>query len=135
MEYKDYYKILGVKKDASADEIKKAYRKLAVKYHPDKNPGDPIAEAAFKEIAEAYDILSDTKKREDYHYKRFYTYTYKYAAAPQVTPQSILDDAIKLQKLVERADPFRMNRDALLFQFEKIFHDVFAVGYHCFKCN
>jgi molecular chaperone DnaJ len=120
MSSKDYYQLLGVKPNASNEEIKRSYRRLALKYHPDKNPGDPLSEAAFKEIAEAYDILSDAKKREDYHYKRFYTYTYKYAATPQITPQSILDDAIKLQKLVEKADPFRMNRDALLFQFEQI---------------
>ena len=116
----DYYSILGVSKSATADEIKKAYRKLAVKYHPDKNPGDLLAEAVFKEIAEAYDVLSDAKKREDYHYKRFYTYNYKHAAAQTATPQSILNDAIKLQKLIEKADPFRINRDALLFQLQQI---------------
>lgn len=63
---KDYYKILGVKKDASQDEIKKAYRKLAIKYHPDKNPGDKKAEEMFKEAAEAYEVLGDEKKRADY---------------------------------------------------------------------
>ena len=63
---KDYYEILGVKKDSSEDEIKKAYRKLAVKYHPDKNPGDKEAEEKFKEIADAYATLSDTEKRKMY---------------------------------------------------------------------
>ncbi len=58
---KDYYQILGVKPEASPEEIKRSYRRLALKYHPDKNPGDTIAEAAFKEIAEAYEILSDSK--------------------------------------------------------------------------
>ena len=62
----EYYKILGVDKTASADVIKKAYRKLAVKYHPDKNPGDKEAEAKFKEISEAYAVLSDEKKRKEY---------------------------------------------------------------------
>src|SRR5690349_13013746 len=100
MSSKDYYQLLRVKPNASPEEIKRSYRRLALKYHPDKNPNDPLAEAVFKEIAEAYDVLSDEKKREDYHYKRFYTYNYKYATAPTVTPQSILDDAIKLQKLV-----------------------------------
>ena len=57
MDYKDYYKILGVKKDASADEIKKAYRKLAVKYHPDKNAGNKAAEEKFKEANEANEVL------------------------------------------------------------------------------
>ena len=63
---RDYYEVLGVKKDASADEIKKAYRKLAMKYHPDQNAGDAEAEAKFKEVGEAYKILSDDDKRSRY---------------------------------------------------------------------
>ena len=66
MSKRDYYEILGVSKSASADEIKKAYRKLAIKYHPDKNPGDKSAEEKFKEAAEAYEILSDNDKRARY---------------------------------------------------------------------
>lgn len=63
---KDYYKILGVSKNATTEEIKKAYRKLALKYHPDKNPGDKEAEEKFKEISEAYAVLSDPQKRKEY---------------------------------------------------------------------
>lgn len=63
---KDYYAILGVAKTATAEEIKKAYRKLALKYHPDKNPGDTKAEERFKEISEAYAVLSDAGKRKQY---------------------------------------------------------------------
>ena len=63
---KDYYEILGVSKSASADELKKAYRKLAMKYHPDKNKGDKSAEEKFKEISHAYDILSDEQKKAAY---------------------------------------------------------------------
>jgi molecular chaperone DnaJ len=63
---KDYYKALGVTKDASQAEIKKVYRKLARELHPDKNPGDATAEARFKEVSEAYDVLSDTAKRKEY---------------------------------------------------------------------
>lgn len=66
MEYKDYYQALGVDKKASQDEIKKAYRKLAVKYHPDKNPGSKTAEEKFKEISEAYEVLGDAEKRKQY---------------------------------------------------------------------
>jgi len=64
MANKDYYSILGIKKDAKADEIKKAYRRLARKYHPDVNPNDKTSEEKFKEVQEAYDILSDEKKRK-----------------------------------------------------------------------
>ncbi len=66
MEKRDYYEVLGVSKNADATEIKKAYRKLALKYHPDKNPGDKEAEEKFKEAAEAYDVLSNEEKRRRY---------------------------------------------------------------------
>ena len=65
-EKRDYYEVLGVSKNATADEIKKAYRKKAIQYHPDKNPGDKEAEEKFKEAAEAYDVLSDADKRAKY---------------------------------------------------------------------
>jgi curved DNA-binding protein len=66
MEYKDYYRILGVARDATQDDIKKKYRKLAAKYHPDKNPDDKSAEAKFKEVGEAYEVLKDPEKRKLY---------------------------------------------------------------------
>ena len=65
-DFKDYYSVLGVKKNASPDEIKKAFRKLAVKYHPDRNPNNKIAEEKFKEISEAYEVLSDKENRQKY---------------------------------------------------------------------
>jgi molecular chaperone DnaJ len=65
-EKRDYYEVLGVERNASADDIKRAYRKLALQYHPDRNPDDPEAEGRFKEAAEAYDVLSDEQKRAQY---------------------------------------------------------------------
>ena len=66
MEYKDYYKTLGVNKNATTEEIRKAYRQMAKKYHPDKNPGNKAAEEKFKEVSEANEVLSDPEKRKKY---------------------------------------------------------------------
>ncbi|PYQ48014.1 MAG: molecular chaperone DnaJ, partial [Acidobacteria bacterium] len=65
-EKRDYYEVLGLQRNASLDDIKKAYRKMALKHHPDKNPGDPTSEEKFKEAAEAYAVLSDDEKRARY---------------------------------------------------------------------
>src|SRR6516162_8245983 len=78
---KDYYGALGVKKNASAEEIRKAFRKLARKYHPDVNPGDKKAEEKFKEISEANDVLSDPKKRKIYDQLGYYSDSIDPAAA------------------------------------------------------
>lgn len=124
MEDKDYYHILRVRPNATTTEIKKAYRKLALRYHPDKNPGDPITEAVFREIQEAYDILSDVRRREYYHLQSL-QYATSYAGKFQTgdlpsTPQTILQEAIRLNKMVAGMDPFRINRDALYFRLEQI---------------
>lgn len=91
---KDYYEILGVNKSATQEEIKKAYRNLAFKYHPDRNPGNVEAEEKFKQISQAYDVLSDESKRknydsgssfdenaysQNYNYRRSYNYSQNYS--------------------------------------------------------
>src|SRR5204863_6900329 len=78
---KDYYEILGVKKSASTEDIRKAFRKLARKYHPDVNPGDKTAEEKFKTLSEANDVLSDPKKRKIYDQIGFYSDNIDPAAA------------------------------------------------------
>src|ERR1700746_2806728 len=78
---KDYYEILGVKKSASADDVRKAFRKLARKYHPDVNPGDKSAEEKFKALSEANEVLSDPKKRKIYDQVGFYSDNIDPAAA------------------------------------------------------
>src|SRR5207248_11802893 len=65
-EKRDYYEVLGIQREATVDDIKKAFRRLAVKYHPDKNPNDSTSEERFKEAAEAYEVLSDQEKRARY---------------------------------------------------------------------
>ena len=76
----DYYADLGVSKNASADEIKKAYRKLAFKYHPDQNPGDKLAEEKFKKITAAYDVLGDEEKRRQYDNGGFNSFEQAYSS-------------------------------------------------------
>ena len=86
-EKRDYYEVLGVSRDATADQIKKAYRKKAVMYHPDKNPGDKEAEEKFKEAAEAYDVLSDEKKRSTTR-PRFHFSLYH--INPNIIPENVI---------------------------------------------
>lgn len=120
---KDYYKILDVKPDATPGDIKKNYRRLAMKYHPDRNQGDTLTEAVFSDIAEAYDTLSDPAKRREYHQKKYNTYAGDDFITPEVTRESILNSVTKLEKTVAILDPFRLNRDALYFNILQILHE------------
>lgn len=98
MEKRDYYEVLGVQKNATADEIKKAYRKKALQYHPDRNPGDKAAEEKFKEATEAYDVLSDADKRQKYD-------QYGHSMGPQGFPGggAYSADGIDLEDILRRA--------------------------------
>ena len=89
-DFKDYYQILGISKDATADDIKKAYRKLARKYHPDLNPGDKQAEAKFKEVNEAQEVLSDPEKRQKYdQYGQYWQQVGQGGASPRSGTQGV----------------------------------------------
>src|ERR1700675_1083987 len=83
----DYYDLLGVAKKASAKDIRTAFRKLARKYHPDLNPGDKSSEEKFKQLQEAYDVLSDTKKRQMYDQHGFYSENFQPGAGPASAPE------------------------------------------------
>lgn len=113
---KDYYKVLEVTPVASLQEIKKAYRRLAVKYHPDKNDGDHLAAARFVEVQEAYDVLSDPDKREEYNYNRWYTRKAGtgYAQRP-LTPQELLASSQQVKDAVGRMNEFRVDYHFLSF--------------------
>lgn len=91
MSQKDYYKILGVGETASEDEIKSSYRKLALKFHPDKNPGSKTAEEKFKEISEAYYVLSDKKRREEYDMVRKGGFSGSYQGAEGFDPGEFMN--------------------------------------------
>lgn len=111
---KDYYQILGIKPSATPQEIRKAYRALAVKYHPDKNQGNPLAEAHFKEIQEAYATLSVVYKREKYDDERWLSgmggkSQYKEA----VTPAWLLSIAVQLNISLAAMDTHRISHRAL----------------------
>jgi molecular chaperone DnaJ len=121
---KDYYKILNVKPNASVTSIKQSYRKLAMKYHPDRNPQDDLSAAVFNEIAEAYSVLGNPSARKDYNYQRYYTAVSEYSK-PAETIDTLLNKAKHLKKQVANINPFRFNSEALLYSIKQLLpHDV-----------
>lgn len=114
MHLKDYYQILELEPSANITEIKKAYRKLALIYHPDKNSNDPYAAARFTDIKEAYEVLTDPRKKDYYLQQRWYQQSQgsSKTQAP-ITPEYILKRSLELEKHVSRLDEFRMDKEGL----------------------
>ena len=111
---KDYYQILGVAPAATLEEIKKAYRALAFKYHPDQNPDNQFAEAQFKELQEAYSILSNKTKRQQYDEERWLSgMSTRAKDKTAITPQWILLECKKLSKHMMHIDTYRMSHRSL----------------------
>lgn len=110
---KDYYKILGIEPKATEQEIKKSFRQLALKFHPDKNQGDTRSAAKFLEIQEAYQVLIDAHERAQYDQHRYRAHGYKQYHQPEVTPTWILHICKKLNKSLDAMDTHRMSHGAL----------------------
>lgn len=119
---KDYYRILNVKASASAKEIKTAYRRLAMQYHPDRNPDDALAAAVFADAAEAYHILHDVDTRKKYNYERHITAEEEYQR-PVETIETLVTRIKKINGQVKQSDPFRFNKAALLYSIKQLLPD------------
>lgn len=121
MQVKDYYKTLQIKPNASPQEVKQAFRKLALQYHPDRNAGNAVSEAIFKEIQEAYEVLGDAKSREEYNYKRWYTRSlgnvYKEAI---VTPAAILNQCQRAADYVASMNALQIEWDGLSYHLRQL---------------
>ena len=135
MPSRDYYVVLNVQPGASFEEIKKAYRKLALKYHPDRNAGNIHTEALFKEINEAYRILSNEQKRDDYNrlrnsqasertstYRNTSTANRQQSARPKavVTGKSILYSINQLRTRLDKSNPFNVDVDSLITRIDSL---------------
>lgn len=118
---KDYYKILELPTTASLQEIKRSFRRLAQQFHPDKNDGSNMAAAHFREIQEAYKVLSDPKKREAYHYQRWYVRsTGKPFASAPLNPANILQECRVLQQYVASMNIFHLRYDAVSLHIREL---------------
>lgn len=114
MYLKDYYGILGIEPAATIQEIKKAYRRLALQYHPDKNNNDPYAAAQFAEAKEAYEVLTNPSKKEYYLQQRWYNQSIgKRKNQDIITPVTILKQVLELEKYVSTLDIYRMDKKGL----------------------
>jgi molecular chaperone DnaJ len=124
MVVKDYYKTLGVSPAASMQDIKKAFRRLALQFHPDKNHDNSHATARFREIQEAYEVLSDPLQRETYNYKRWYRRSLgKEYEQPILTPSGILAACNRLANYVSNTNIFQVDYDALSYHIRQLLSD------------
>ena len=124
MQLKDYYKTLEISPVATPLQIKKSFRQLALRHHPDKNPGNAVAEARFMEIQEAYEILSDPGKREEYNYKRWYNRSIKEAFVNEaLTPATILGECTGLSNYLQTVNAMRIDFDGLSYHIRQILCD------------
>jgi molecular chaperone DnaJ len=111
---KDYYKILQIQPNATLPDIKHAYRRLALMYHPDKNSDDPYATSQFNEVKEAYEVLTNPAKKDNYLQERWYNQSInRRRTVEAVTPVSILKLSLELEKYVSLLDVHRMNKESL----------------------
>src|SRR5437762_647421 len=118
---KDYYNILQLPSSATIPEIKQAYRKLAMAWHPDKNPNDPYAKAQFESIKEAYEVLTNPLKKDLYLQERWYDQSIgKKRTAVTITPVNILKLVLELERYVSTLDPIRMNKEGLFHYIEEL---------------
>ena len=124
MHLKDHYKTLELVPSATMQEIKKAYRKLAQQYHPDKNHNDPYAEANFNEIREAYETLTNPVKKDHYLQQRWYNRaTGNKNTAQVITPVNILKQALEFEKYTSTLDIFRMNKESIFEYLDKLLNE------------
>jgi curved DNA-binding protein CbpA len=114
MHIKDYYRILDIETSATSAEIKKAFRRLAQQYHPDKNNNDPFTAALFADIKEAYEVLTDPAKKDSYLQKRWYNQSIgKRKKHDVITPVTVLKQSLELDRYVATLDVFRMDKHGL----------------------
>jgi curved DNA-binding protein CbpA len=130
---KDYYTILGIPAGSSPEAVKKAYRRLVMRFHPDKTGGDAYTAAYFREVQEAYDVLSDPLRREDYHQQRsLWKATGKaFDQSGPLTPDLVLRQAVRLHETVRVMDRYRMDQEGIGHSIQRILRD--AVGLTDFR--
>jgi curved DNA-binding protein CbpA len=121
MPIKDYYTLLRIKPNADPYVIKKAYRKMAMEYHPDKIGNNQSTSSYFREIQEAYAVLSNTKKREEYHYQRWLEKSMGHQLDLALTPIQILQLFLKTEQYLHESDSFKMDKNQLAEHLKQLY--------------